>query len=81
MMVEQLVNRSITPELFNMLLKAVEHVRLQYGLSDRREVIPLMQQLYNVTINEMTKLSDGTNVHIVRWDSEQSYTWFLLRWS
>lgn len=81
MIVEKLVGRSVNSELFNMLVRCLEHIHQQYAISGREAVAPIMETLYNITISELTKLDDGTNVHVVRWHSEQSYAWFVLRWA
>ena len=81
MTVERIVNKAIEPELFDMLVRCLEHHRQQYGLSGREAVAPMMKQLYNVSISEMTQFDNGINAHIVRFDSEQDYAWFVLRWA
>lgn len=81
MTVERVVNRAIDPALFDMLGRAIERVREQHGLVGYENVVPIMKQLYNVTISEFTKLDNGINAHIVRFDSEKDYAWFVLKWS
>ena len=81
MIVEKLVSRSVNSELYNMLLRATKHAHEQHRVSESAKIVPIMETLYNVTISELTKLDDGTNVHVVRFDSEQDYAWFVLRWS
>ena len=75
MIVEKLVSRSVNSELYNMLLKAIIYEGQQ------NDILGRMYKLYNVRISELTKLDDGTNVHLVSFDSEQDYAWFTLRWS
>jgi hypothetical protein len=81
MIVEKLVSRTIDPKLFDMLSKAITHEAQQHDRSGRKEIAPLMYELYNVRISELTKLDDGMNVHLVSFDSEQDYVWFMLRWA
>lgn len=81
MTVERVVNKAIEPELFDMLVRCLEHIHQQYGLSGREAVAPMMKQLYNVSISELTKWNNGINGHLVRFDSEKDYVWFVLRWS
>ncbi len=81
MMVEKLVSRSVNSELYNMLLKAIVYEGQQNDSFGRKEMVPLMYKLYSVRISELTKLEDGTNVHVVSFDSEQDYAWFTLRWA
>lgn len=47
----------------------------------RKDMSKLMIELFNVNIHPLTKQNDGTNVHYVEFESEQAYSWFLLRWS
>ncbi len=81
MTVERIINRAIDPELFDMLGRAIERVREQHGITGYENVAPVMKQLYNVTISELTKWDNGINGHLVRFDSEQDYAWFVLRWA
>lgn len=81
MIVEKLISRTIDSKLFDIFLKAINYEVEYYGLSERKEVVPIMKQKYNVIINEATKSDDGTNVHLVIFDSEQDYAWFMLRWA
>ena len=81
MTVERVVNKAIEPVLFDMLLRCLDHINQQYGLSGREAVAPIMKQLYNVTISELTKWDNGINGHLVRFESEQDYAWFVLRWA
>lgn len=81
MTVERVVSKDTEPVLFDMLLRCIEHIRQQYGLSGREKIAPIIKQLHNVTISELIKWDNGINGHIVRFDSEQDYAWFVLRWS
>lgn len=81
MTVERIVNRAIDPALFDMLGRAIEQVREQHGITGYENVAPVMKQLYNVSISELTKWDNGINGHLVRFDSEQDYAWFVLRWA
>lgn len=81
MTIERVVNRAIDPALFDMLGRAIEQVREQHGITGYENVAPVMKQLYNVTISELTKWDNGINGHLVRFDSEQDYAWFVLRWA
>lgn len=81
MSVERIVNRAIDPELFDRLCRAIEWIREQHGITGYENVAPVMKQLYNVSISDLTQLNNGVNAHFVRFDSEQDYSWFVLRWS
>lgn len=81
MSVERIVNRAIDPELFDRLSWAIEWIREQHGITGYENVAPVMKQLYNVSISELTKWDNGINGHLVRFDSEQDYAWFVLRWA
>ena len=81
MMVEQIVNKDTNPELFATLLRCVRWVEQQYAVSGRTSVAPIIKKLYNVDVSGLTKLDDGTNAHIVRFESDLAYTWFMLKWA
>lgn len=81
MTVERIINRAIDPELFDRLCRAIEWTREQHGITGYENVAPVMKQLYNVTISDLTKWDNGINGHLVRFDSEQDYAWFVLRWA
>ncbi len=81
MIVEKPVSRTVNSELYNMLLKAIIYEGKQNDSVGRKEIAPLMYKLYNVRISELTKLEDGTNIHMVRFDSEEDLILFILRWS
>lgn len=81
MTVKVAVNRSITPELFQMFVYCLESVRQEYNVSARWEIANKIKELYRVDIGPLRKTEDGTNVHYAEFESEQDYTLFVLRWS
>ncbi len=53
----------------------------EYKISVQSEISLIMQELYKVNTSVLRKTEDDTNTLSVEFQTEQDYTWFLLRWS
>ena len=81
MTVKIAVGRTQTPELYQMFIYCLESIRQEYNVSKQGEISNKLKELYRVDVSPLRKLEDGTNAHLVEFESEKDYTWFLLRWS
>ena len=81
MTVQAAVSPVVNPALYESIRRCLEWIHAHYDVSGRKDMHKLMIELFNVNIHPLTKQNDGTNVHYVEFESEQAYSWFLLRWA
>lgn len=75
------VRIAVSHELYQMFVHCIALVMKEYKISVQSEISVIMRELYKVNTSVLRKTEDDTNTLYVEFQTEQDYTWFLLRWS
>lgn len=69
--------------LYEALLRAIDHIKETYAITDVDEIKRLTESEYGIKIEALGYLRNPSSYYTYRisFRDEQHYLWFMLRWS